>query len=65
MNAYDFDGTIYDGDSGAEFIKFMFFKKPFFMTGHLLKSSVGFVKYKMKKIQGKLKIKIFMQINEK
>ena len=53
MNAYDFDGTIYDGDSGAEFIKFMFFKKPIFMTGHLLKSSVGFIKYKMKKIEFK------------
>ena len=53
MNAYDFDGTIYNGDSGAEFVKFMFFKKPIFMTGHLLKSSIVFAKYKMKKIKFK------------
>lgn len=53
MNAYDFDGTIYNGDSGVEFIKFMFFKKPFFMAKHLVKASIGFIKYKLKKIEFK------------
>lgn len=53
MNAYDFDGTIYDGDSGIDFIKFMFCKKPLFMTKHLFKSSVVFAKYKMGKIEFK------------
>lgn len=65
MNAYDFDGTIYNGDSGAEFVKFMFFKKPIFMTGHLIKSSVGFVKYKMKKIEFKeMKENIFSFVSK-
>lgn len=50
MNAYDFDGTIYDGDSGVDFIKYIFFKKPFFMTWHMCKSSIHFAKYKLKKI---------------
>ena len=27
MNVYDFDGTIYNGDSGVDFVKFMFRKK--------------------------------------
>lgn len=50
MNAYDFDGTIYNGDSGADFVRFVFFKKPLYMTGHLIKSSVIFAKYKFGKL---------------
>lgn len=53
MNVYDFDGTIYKGDSGADFIKFMYLKKPIFMTGHLLKSLKYIAKYGMKKIKFK------------
>ena len=30
MNAYDFDGTIYNGDSGRDFVKFAFFKKVYY-----------------------------------
>ena len=53
MNVYDFDGTIYKGDSGADFIKFMCAKKPFFMTGHILKSLKYVAKYEIKKIEFK------------
>ena len=65
MNAYDFDGTIYKGDSGADFVKFMFLKKPIFMTAHLMKSSVKFFKYKAKKIEFKeLKENIFSFVSK-
>lgn len=60
MNTYDFDGTIYKGDSGADFIKFMCLKKPIFMIGHLIKSLNYVVKYKVKKINFKeMKEKLF------
>lgn len=53
MNVYDFDGTIYNGDSGVDFIKFVAMKKPFFMLGHMFRFVGTFAKYKMKKIDFK------------
>lgn len=53
MNIYDFDGTIYDGDSGVNFIKFMILKKPFYMIWHFLKSTKYVILYKLKKIDFK------------
>lgn len=50
MNAYDFDGTIYNGDSGVDFVKFAFSKKPFLVFGHLLKCINTVVKYKLGKV---------------
>ncbi|MBQ9279796.1 MAG: HAD-IB family phosphatase [Clostridia bacterium] len=50
MNVYDFDGTIYNGDSGVDFIKFSYFKKPAFMSVHLLKCLKYLALYKLKKI---------------
>lgn len=51
MNVYDFDGTIYQGDSGEDFIKFAFSKKPLLMSKHLLKSLKYVLLYQMKKIE--------------
>lgn len=60
MNIYDFDGTIYNGDSGVDFIKYMFSKKPFLVTGHLIKFMGTAIKYKLKKITFKeMKEKLF------
>lgn len=50
MNVYDFDGTIYDGDSGVDFMKYIFFKKPIFMTWHLVKSLKYVFLYQLKRI---------------
>ena len=38
---YDFDGTIYDGDSGIDFVKFAIKKHPSFIFGILC--SLGIV----------------------
>lgn len=65
MNAYDFDGTIYNGDSGADFIKFMFCKKPLLVTKHLVKSSVVIAKYKLGKVElKKMKEDLFSFVNK-
>lgn len=54
MNVYDFDGTIYDGDSGIDFIKFAFGKKPFRVSWQIVKSIPLFILYKMKKVPFKI-----------
>ncbi len=60
MNVYDFDGTIYDGDSGRDFILFAFSKRPFYMAKHFLKLIKYFIKYKRKKINFKeMKERVF------
>lgn len=53
MNVYDFDGTIYDGDSGTDFIKFIFLKRPVLITWHLIKTFQYFILYGLKKISFK------------
>lgn len=45
MNAYDFDKTIYDGDSTADFIFFCIKKKPSLIP-RLAKNSLGYFGYR-------------------
>ncbi len=60
MNAYDFDGTIYDGDSGIDFVMYVFSKKPFFVIGHMIKSIGSVIGYKFGKVDFKTaKSKVF------
>ncbi len=49
MNVYDFDGTIYDGDSTVDFYRFAVRTNPLLIR-HLPKQLLGFLKYAMKKI---------------
>ncbi len=51
MNVYDFDGTIYNGDSGVDFIKYSIIKHPFIVTWHGVKSIKYFLLYKLNKIK--------------
>jgi len=46
---YDFDGTIYDGDSSADFFKFCY-KKGYIPLSHILKLPIKFLQYKTKYI---------------
>lgn len=65
MNVYDFDGTIYNGDSGVDFVKFMFLKKPFLICKYLLMSIIPSVSYYLKKITfQELKEKVFAFVKE-
>lgn len=50
MNVYDFDDTIYDGDTNRDLMKYSFKKHPFLVIKSLLKTIIPFIKYKMKKI---------------
>ena len=50
MNVYDFDDTIYDGDTNRDLLKYSFKKYPFLVVKSLLKTIIPFIKYKMKKI---------------
>ena len=49
MNVYDFDGTIYNGDSAIDFYLFCLKRKPFIIR-RIIPQIIGFFKYKMKKI---------------
>lgn len=51
MNIYDFDGTIYNGDSGIDFIKYSFIRAPFLVTISLIKCFFKFLKYKRGKVK--------------
>ncbi len=53
MNIYDFDGTIYDGDSGADFLKYSFKHKPFRVTSSIIKTFFKYLKYKRGKVEFK------------
>lgn len=48
-NLYDFDKTIYDGDSSKDFILFCF-KKNKYLFKNIFKFSLNFIKYLIKKI---------------
>lgn len=50
MNVYDFDGTIYNGDSSVDLIKMLIFKKPIKSIPYIFSSALAFIKYKRKKI---------------
>lgn len=51
MNVYDFDGTIYNGDSGVDFIKYSISRHPFIVIWHGVKSVKYIFLYKFKKIK--------------
>ncbi len=49
MNVYDFDGTIYKGDSAIDFYLFCLKRKPIIIK-RFISQIVSFIKYKLKKI---------------
>lgn len=57
MNVYDFDGTIYDGDSSVDFYWYALKKKPYIICS-LPKQLLGFVLYALKRID-KAKLKSY------
>lgn len=50
MNVYDFDGTIYKGDSSVDLIKMLILKKPFKSIPYLFSFVGSVIKYKLGKI---------------
>jgi HAD superfamily phosphoserine phosphatase-like hydrolase len=50
MNVYDFDDTIYDGDTNRDLLKYSFKKHPLLVIKSLIKTIIPFIKYKMKKV---------------
>lgn len=55
MNVYDFDGTIYQGDSSVDFFLFALKRKPSLIR-YVLKQAKGFFLYAIKRI-GKTQLK--------
>ena len=51
MNVFDFDNTIYDGESGMDIFLYFLKKDPFGVAKYGTKFMEGFIKYKMNKIQ--------------
>lgn len=49
VNIYDFDKTIYDGDSGYDFYKYMIRRRPFLVFPNILKSIPTGIKILFKK----------------
>lgn len=49
MNIYDFDDTIFNGDSSVKFIKFSFVHHPFLVLWSIFKSIKEVIKYWFKK----------------
>ena len=49
MNVYDFDGTIYDGDSSVDFFLYALKRKPSLLF-YILRQAWGFLLYGMKRI---------------
>lgn len=49
MNIYDFDDTIFDGDSSVRFIKYSFIHHPFLVTFSIIKSLKEVIKYIFKR----------------
>lgn len=65
MNVYDFDGTIYNGDSGIDFVKFMLQKKKILVLRYLFSSLKYIIRYKRKKITFKdMKQNLFAFVRE-
>lgn len=50
MNIYDFDNTIYRGDTNTDLIKYSFLRHPFSVSCSLIRSSILYRKYKRKEI---------------
>ena len=51
MNVYDFDNTIYDGESGLDIFLYFFRMDPFGVFKYAGKFGEGFIRYKRNKIQ--------------
>ena len=49
MNVYDFDGTIYNGDSGIDIVKYGLKKHPFLVLFTIIKTCFVFAGYIFKK----------------
>ena len=64
LTVYDFDGTIYDGDSTFDFIKFLM-KKDKSIILHIPKMAVYLIKYKMKLINKETMKECFFEIFNK
>ena len=54
MNIYDFDNTIYDGDTGIDIILYSLVRHPFKIIKSCFKSIPLFIKYKKRKIKFEL-----------
>ena len=50
MNVYDFDGTIYDGDSSIDFYLFCIKRKPSILFRSIIKQLSGAILYAIKRI---------------
>jgi HAD superfamily phosphoserine phosphatase-like hydrolase len=65
MNVYDFDNTIYNGDSGIDFIKYSLKKKPLLIIFHLFVFCFFILRHIIKeKEREKLKEKLFSFVNK-
>ena len=58
MNVYDFDGTIYDGDSSVDFYLFSL-RKNIKIIKYLPKQIKALIQYKLKKIDKTMMKEIF------
>ena len=64
FTVYDFDGTIYDGDSTLDFIKFLINKKKSIIF-HLPKMFIYLIKYKLKIISKEIMKECFFEVFNK
>ena len=59
MNVYDFDGTIYDGDSTVDFLIYMYRKHPGLMIPRLPGQCLAALRYKLRQISKERMKEIF------
>lgn len=59
MNVYDFDGTIYDGDSTADFLIYMYRKQPGVMIPRMPAQCLAALRYKLGRISKERMKEIF------
>ena len=64
LNVYDFDGTIYDGDSSIDFIKYLINKNKRIIF-HLPKMFIYLIKYKLKLISKETMKECFFEVLNK
>lgn len=65
MNVYDFDDTIYKGDTSKDLIKYTLKKKPLLMLKYIFKTIPVAIKYLFKKVKAQdVKESLFMFIKE-
>ena len=64
INLYDFDKTIYDGDSSVDFFLFNLKKQPLLFF-HIFKMFYVLIKYKLKKIdKTQMKVVVFSYLKK-